>query len=290
MLHCLLISAPLVALDLRLPSEYAARSMEYSDLAWYGEQLILLPQYPDAALPVIDKKSLETALDHPDTFLRVHDLPFDDHVIHETISGFEGYEAIVFDGESLYLLVEARTFFGSMRGYLVRCRIDDESITAEKFIELPLPTDISNFAFEALSLADDDLIVFYEANGIMPRPYAYRISRDLKDVSRIDLESIQYRLTATTPFVDNRAWAIQSYWNGEQKKLRVGERENFGRIIELERTASGIRTTPRFIPLHEGSVSYNWEGIVSFDKKGFIVVTDTHPKTVLWFVEWELSQ
>jgi hypothetical protein len=59
-------------------------------------------------------------------------------------------------------------------------------------------------------------------------------------------------------------------------------------LIELRYTEHGIVTTgrrPIDLVLKEDGLSRNWEGIAPLDDRGFILVTDKFPKTMMVFVQ-----
>ncbi|HYH96206.1 hypothetical protein, partial [Hyalangium sp.] len=86
---------------------------ELSGLAWYGEHLILLPQYPDweddgtSCLYTVSKAGILAQLDHTASGpLEPRCIAFDSGGLEKRIPGFEGYEAIGFAGDQAYLIVE----------------------------------------------------------------------------------------------------------------------------------------------------------------------------------------
>jgi len=57
--------------------------------------------------------------------------------------------------------------------------------------------------------------------------------------------------------------------------------------VEFQYTASGISlvdTPPIQLELIDDDHSRNWEGVVRLDGIGFLLMTDTHPETILGFV------
>jgi hypothetical protein len=283
LLGILLLLPLLGAAELKLLPPYDAAHREYSGLAWHGDRLLLLPQYPDGCLPALERSQLHRAVRNG-TPLQPSRIPFDDSAVRSRIRGYEGYEAIAVAGERFFGLVEARPLFGGMKGYLVRGRIGKRGIVVERMREITLPHNISNYAFEAMTVTPEKVYLLYEANGIGEKPFAYALSHDLKSLESVPMEPVPYRITDLTALHNTRAWALNSFWIGDREKLKAGKHGNLGRIIELEWTPSGIRCTGRGILLNSGGVSYNWEGIVRFGR-GFIVITDTHPGTVIRYVE-----
>ena len=98
---------------------------EISGMAWYNNTLILLPQYPsrfmgtaDGALFGINKADLMAFLSGQTTSpLEPFEIPFYASDIPASIPGFEGFEAIAFWGDQVFLSIEANP--GAMAGYLV---------------------------------------------------------------------------------------------------------------------------------------------------------------------------
>ena len=283
LLALLIIVGLLPAQELRLAPPSDDTGFEYSGLAWHRDRLVLLPQYPEGSLPMLERADLHQALCAPQP-LHPRTIPFDDAKIRHQLDGYEGYEAIAFEGDRFYALVEGRLLFGGMRGYLVTGRADNTGIVAEACLPLPLPEDVSNYAFEALTLGPEAVYVLYEANGIAEPPFAYAIARDLATVTKIPIASIPFRVTDLTALEGGRAWALNTFWTGDRKKLQVQQRENFAQLLELEVGEGGIRPTGRTLEINRGEPSYNWEGIAAFEK-GVIIITDTYPATVMRYLE-----
>jgi hypothetical protein len=58
-------------------------------------------------------------------------------------------------------------------------------------------------------------------------------------------------------------------------------------LVELQYTESGLELTgaaPIQLELLPGSLPHNWEGLVRLDSRGFLVMTDSFPDTILGFV------
>jgi len=247
----------------------------------------MLEQYPRGALARVDRQQLQRAI-HDHTELAPGAFPFDDRAVRDGISGFEGYEAIVFENDRVYLLIEARSLLGAMRGYLVAGRVGAEGIVLEKRLELPMPVQADNFAFEALVPTREGIAVFYEAPGLMPSPEAYLVARDLSGWRTLAAPPLPYRLTDVAAAPDGSLHALHVYWHGERAKLRQERQNDFGEIVRLRSVPQGFALTGTPLPLHEGDTSYNWEGIAWFEEeRGYLVVTDSYPRSLLRFVRAE---
>jgi len=297
--------------ELPLTGEAAKTEAEYSGLAWYGDTLILLPQYPARfgnhvmALP---KAEILAYLDGTSTAaLTPQRLPFDDGGLAGSIRGFEGYEAIGFNGDAVYLTIEARG-----NGYMT-CYVAGGGITSDlssmalvsgALAEIVPQADLDNMCDEALLISNDLLMTFYEANGanVNPVPLVHFFDLSLSPHGTIPLPHLEYRLTdVTAPDAEGRFWAINYLYPGDAEKLvpaddllaaRFGVGEShvgsqiIERLVEFQITEEGIvltDTPPIWLQL-EGEEARNWEGIVRLDGRGFLLVTDKFPKTILAFV------
>lgn len=286
---------------------------EISGLAWYGEHLILLPQYPDwkrdgaPCLYTLPKAEILARLEHTaDGPLEPRCIPFDSGGLQDEVPGFEGYEAIGFAGDQAYLTVETHPRTGA--GLLVTGRIAPDlsglRLEASPRAALPLPAEISNAGFEALVVGEERVLALYEGNGarVNPAPAAEDFNRALTRVMKRSLPAIEYRLTdATSLDAAGRFWVINYNFPGSQSAYKPAadplmarygtgpthaRRPQVERLLELQVTPTGIELTPR-PPLQlqlsdEGP--RNWEGLVRLDDRGFLLVTDTFPRTLLGFV------
>jgi hypothetical protein len=192
------VSTLLVEYDLMeipLPGELASANMEYSGLSWYGKYLILLPQYPNRVshddegfLYAINKESLNAFLENPTIEVLVDPIPFDDAGLSKQLVGFEGFEAIVFIEDSVYLTIE--THGGNpMRSFIVKGLVEfDEStikairLEGSSMLELTVQNNNSNASYEALTSDGKFIFAFFEQNGEAQNnhPYAIRLDSDLK--------------------------------------------------------------------------------------------------------------
>jgi hypothetical protein len=285
-LFALLCPLLLQAVTLQLSGDHADASREYSGLAWHGERLVLLPQYPDNQLFTLARTDLERSISKG-TLLTPDSISFDDRKIQKQITGYEGYEAIAFEGTDVYALIEARTWLRSMRAYLVKGSIDDGGIVMTQVIELPLITDIDNYSYEALSLTPSGILAFYEANGLSKTATALLVNRELNRIESISISNVPYRITDLTSYKDGSIWALNTFWKGDRKKLQVKRKKNMGRLVKFTLTPERVAMSKTSVSINSGGGSFNWEGVVRFGERGFIVITDTHPTSVLRYVEME---
>ncbi|MDP6456718.1 MAG: hypothetical protein QF613_07775 [Candidatus Marinimicrobia bacterium] len=301
--------------EIPLTGELMEGDPEVSGLAWYGEELVLLSQYPDRFrsggqdhIFAIPKEAIQHLLESPHgTSLSPRKVPFDDRGISDLVDNFEGYEALVFVEDRVFLTIEAVKGGGRI-GYLVSGGVEEElsaiSLDVASIQELTPTSLVDEMAFEALLSTDHHLIPIYEANGktVNSLSQAVRIDRSLQTQSTIPFPSIEYRITdATSLDEDARFWAINYFYPGEEhlKPRTDPVVEKYGqgpthavsqaveRLVEFQWSDSAITLVDRppvqFQLLAEGE-SRNWEGIVRLDDKGFLVITDTYPETILAFI------
>lgn len=312
---------PIVSSQERLVTEITLegsakdKSLEMSGLTWYKDKLILLPQYidyDDPAFYSISKSRINKWLNEksrkpiiPQKIkLKLPDF-------RKSIKGYQGFEAICFDGRNVYLIIESKDD-DLMRSYIVMGVISRDNslieINNDSLTEIPVPVNIKNMAFESLIKHRNQILAIFEANGknIYPDPKIVSFDRSLRKSKLLAFQNLEYRLTDATK-VDNKSrfWALNFYWPGEKKRLKpafdeVLEKVDEGvthkmhdhveRLVEYKIYKNKIeRTETEPIQFVINKESRNWEGVVRFDKKGFIVVVDEYPRTILAFVNNKLK-
>lgn len=290
---------------------------EVSGLTWYNDWLILLPQYPrhgftetEGRLYAIARSRIEQTLADsmaPPIEPRAIPLRTDDLDAH--MPTFQGCEAIAFVGNQLFVLVEARAKNDAMRSYLLRGHIAPDlskaHLQASTARSISITTDLPNMSAEAVSAVGDTLVVLQEANGanVNPHPQVRLFDRSLRPLGTRPFPTIEYRITdATSTDVQGRFWAMNYFFPGERMLLqpaldslvaRYGtgashrRRDVVERIVEFRYTARGVvrtDTPPLPLVLAPNGESRNWEGLARLDDRGFLVVTDRFPETILAFV------
>lgn len=284
-------------------------------MAWYGDWLILLPQYPNFAtsgqrdfLYALSKSEILSFL-HGETAVPLEPtlIPMQTLDVRQRISGYEGYEAIAFDGDRTYLTVEASPSNGMMGWLLAGTMQPDLSalvVDTAVLAQIPPQANLSNMSDETLFVAGDTVVTLYEANGtaVNPSPQAHVYGADLILQETIPFPNIEYRITdATALDGDGRFWAINTFFPGDRAKLQPGDdplATQFGqgathaqfepveRLVEFHFTEDGVMLagTPPIQLALRPLIARNWEGVVRLDERGFLLATDTFPKTMLAFV------
>jgi len=290
-----------------------SKDAELSGLAWYGEHLVMLPQYPGwengeaPCLYTVSKADILARLEHTASEpLAPRCIRFDSGGLEKRIPGFEGYEAIAISRDQAYLTVEARQSTG--KGFLVTGRIAPDLSTlkleAAPQAPLSLPSDVSNAGFETLVMGGDRLLALYEANGanVNRAPAAESFTLSLAPAGKLAFPAIEYRITdATSMDAQGRFWVMNYSFPGTAQAYKpapdplmarygIGpthaQKPQVERLIELQVQPSGIVLTER-PPLQLQLIdeaARNWEGLVRLDDRGFLMVTDKFPGTLLGFV------
>lgn len=290
---------------------------EVSGLTWYKDWLIFLPQYPrrtftasKGRLYALSRSQIEDALtDSTAQPLTPRPIPLTMIGFESQPSTFQGCEAIGFVDEQMYVLVEA-TSGATMHSYLVRGQIAPDlsaaQLNADSAQAVPLVTDLPNMGAEALLVRSDTLIAFHEANGanVNPNPQVHLFDRRMRPLGTQSFPTIEYRITDATD-VDSSGyfWTINYFYPGERDvlqpapdsiALRYGRGASHRRSAVVERlvafrtTPNGIvhavDTPPIAIELAQRGEGRNWEGIARWGDRGFLLVTDRFPTTLLAFV------
>jgi|TARA_B100001079_G_scaffold186781_1_gene160886 hypothetical protein len=299
---------------LPLAGPLADRESEVSGLAWDGDRLILLPENPErfphgeyGSLFYLTRSELEAAIIGEREYkLLPKTIPFDDSNLSSQIPGYEGFEAIAFIDDVVYMTIEAKTDSGMM-GYLVKGEVESgleiihlDPTTLQK---VKPQSDIRNMTYESLVLTGDGLMTFHEINGVglNSKPEVVVYDFELSVESTLPLEHLEYRITDATDIdSDGKFWVINYYWPGDKTILPAVDplAEHFGegpshlkseaveRLVEFRVENSQVRIT-NHPPIQLEQIeeeSRNWEGVVRLDNRGFLLITDKYPETIFAFV------
>ncbi|UCB49341.1 MAG: hypothetical protein JSW56_00040 [Deltaproteobacteria bacterium] len=289
---------------------------EVSGLAWYGEHLIILPQYPgrfssgaDGRLFAISKERIEAFLEgNARAPILPREIAFVAVGVEERIKGFEGYEAIAFKGNRVFMSIESKPG-EQMVGYLIGGEMAPDlsviRLNPESLRQIPPQTHLENMSQEALFVVNGRVVSLYEANGvnINPNPSAHIFDLSLRALGTIPFPRIEYRITdASAPDPEGRFWIINFFYPGDRVKLKPapdawGAAYGLGpthsrsatveRLVEFRYTDAQIFATSRApiqLELLEDGRARNWEGVVRLDQRGFLLMTDKYPETILGFV------
>lgn len=310
---------PVTLLPLTQPA--AKASAEFSGMAWYGDYLILLPQYPnfstthgDGVLFAIPKTDILAFLDGTRTDpLDPIAVPLVAPDVRLTAHGFEGYESIAFRGNEAFLTIEGSPD-RKMMGYLIHGTMSPDlsalTLDVDSLQTIEPQAKISNFSDETLVVTPDGEFTLYEANGanVNPSPVAHVFGMDGTPQGTIPFPNMEYRITdATALDADGNFWAINYLYPGDIKKVKPAPdplAAQFGqgkthaasdgveRLVEFHFQPDGISLTgtpPIQLQLLPDDLR-NWEGIVRLDDRGFLLATDKFPETLFGFVPFPASE
>ena len=306
-----LVSAgEVMPIEIPLQGEAADRSLEMSGLAWYGDYLILMPQYINKKAPgfyFLSKKKINEWLDGDRSkALKPGKIDLIIPNYDNVIGGYQGFEGLCFSGNKVYLLMESKND-GVMSSYIVAGAMDFKKKRLEieqgKIEQITPPKNINNMGYESILKHKYRLLVLFEANGINinPNANAEYYTTSLKHKESVSFPNVEYRITDVTDIDGKgRFWALNYFWPGEKEMLDPGkdliiknyeegkthqQYEHVERLVEYKIRSNQIsRTDSPPIQLVLDETSRNWEGLVRLDKKGFLMIVDEHPRTILSFV------
>jgi len=264
------------------------RKQEISGMTTYKDNLILLPENRNGYYFYIPFDEIMNTLRTGDKILPVQKT-FTTRKLKERYSGLDGFEAIAFNGDDVYIMVEVR-IDGKMAGLLLWGTIIPSTmeidIPEENIMLIKPPAQIDNFSFESLTITDGQLIMIYETNDskTIDKPFQYVVNLDDMSINKTPFPNIDFRLTDATSVVDNKFWMINYYWTGDKETLGVPNDVGIERLVEFKLGYNGIeRSSSEYITLDNLDDPHNWEGLVRFGR-GFLICTDKWPRMVLGYI------
>ena len=310
-------SSEIEPIEIILNENISISNAEFSGLDWCGDDLILLPQYPyrfdseyNGCLFSISKSTLTEYLKSKDNSPIFHrKIELDSKGIEKQIKGFQGYEAIVFNGSDVYLAIEAENSV-IMSAYIIKGHINQINkkiiLNPSSLKEIPLPVNLVNMAIETLLIEDDKVFAIYEANGknVNKNPKVVSFDLDLQNYDLLEFPNTEYRITDASRNIYNNFWVINYLYEGEKKLLNpaidyysVGSSnptniQSVERLVQYKFEEGAINledNLPIQIKQQEDGKSRNWEGLVKFDSLGFLMITDKFPKTILAYLPYSLG-
>ena len=264
------------------------RKQEISGMTTYKDNLILLPENRNGYYFYIPFDEIMNTLRTGDKILPIQKT-FTTRKLKERYPGLDGFEAIAFNGDDVYIMVEVR-IDGKMAGLLLWGTIIPSTmeidIPEENIMLIKPPAQIDNFSFESLTITDGQLIMIYETNGskTIDKPFQYVVNLDDMSINKTPFPNIDFRLTDATSVIDNRFWMINYYWIGDKETLGVPNDVGIERLVEFKLGYNGIeRSSSEYITLDNLDDPHNWEGLVRFGR-GFLICTDKWPRMVLGYI------
>ncbi len=249
---------------------------EISGMDWYNDNLFLLPENLGGYLFMVKKSEIQKQLSLKKGSIQPIKTIFNTPNYSNSIPGFDGFEAIAFYENSVYVTIEADQN-GVMVGYIAGGSINPNSyeitILEKKIQKISTPVQIDNLSYESIIRHKNNLLLLYAANGSNVRKDPYQLSISLNDFSskKIKGPNIEYRITDATKVKKNKFWAINYYWPGDKKNLKpsldklsknkkTNSDQTIVRLVEFKIKRNGTSLTrkkPINLILEEGN-SRNW--------------------------------
>lgn len=297
--------------DIPLTGPITKKKAELSGLAWIGDTLILLPQYPEKFGPnegilfAIPKQEILDYLDgkskEPISPTRIILIA---PGLKDSIQDYEGFESIGIANQKIYLTIESGKN-NNMMGYLISGTISSDLteivLDTSQVVEIQPPVQMDNRTDEALVITQNKIFTFFEINGagLNPQPVAHVFSLDLTPQGTISFPNLEYRVTDAALGSNGEIWVINNVspndtelftksdpliekYNGGTSAVDIQQVE---RLVKLN-FATGAITLADIPPIQItlAKDSRNWEGLVLLDDRGFLLVTDKDPDTMLGFI------
>ena len=303
--------------EIALTGEVSQAEAEISGLTWFGNYLILLPQYPfssESTTGEIYKIHKSLILD----FIEGKNInPIEPEKIKIYCEGLtkfnksgSGYESIMFLEDEVYLTIEFEEN-NKMVGYIVKGKINKDAdeiiLDSSTLSKINSQGDIHNLSDETIFSFKNQIYTLYEANGknVNSKPIAHKFDENLKSAKNVNFVNIEYRITdATVPENDGKFWAINYMYSGDWQDLKPAEDEeilkfgvgkshknsqNIERLLEFQISDTLIYRTgtpPIQIKLSSNGKGRNWEGVAKLENYGFLIITDYFPGTVLGYIKY----
>lgn len=243
-------------LPLSLPPE-VQKELELSGLAWdlKRDRLVALSEKEGKGLVAFSRADLAAAIDgnrqpveHERITLVVKD--------QERIPYFDGYEAIAFRGDEVWITVETEPE-NDNTAYLLHGHVmpggAQIEVTFDPARRLPTQAQVDNLSYEALVSTPSGVLAFYEANGHPKRTLNDRVEWlrtsgpatwiwNNEGGERLSMPPIEYRLTDATDLSGGRFWMINYQYSGDLE-LRAADEPiatAFGRGPTHARSAKDV--------------------------------------------------
>jgi len=293
--------------------ELSQRNAEISGMSWCGDWLIFLPQYPDFAgsgslLYGVSRENILAAIGGKNAITPVK-IPFSYQNAVTGIQNFEGFEAIVFQDTTMFLTIEAHSDVGYLIKGTIASDMSAANLDASSLTPIALPAEVANAGYESMSLHNDTIFLWYEANGANnnPHPTIVRYSTQLQPSGiQLDMPVVEYRITdASQPMTQDpqQLWLINYFWPGDLQSYNPApdqiaaiwglpashaSGQRVERLLPLTMDAGGSAVTvgePVYLQLRADGESRNWEAIALVNDEFAILATDKYPTTIIGFVK-----
>ena len=313
-------SKKLKAISISLPPEIRDANKQFSGLHISNNVLYMLPECrlkenQEAVIYAIQLKEIDRSLNEQSGTISYTKYPiigleqmFDR--MRKMGEKYEGLEAIIVNGQSVYLSIETAT--PSANCFLIKGLIKNHTVELDTSILTPVLKPVTpagnhiyNAGFEAITSLNNRIYCFYEYNSFQEKNYVYTYDSSLHPFSKDSLEisNVPFRITDIVTLDKNNAAVINFFYNGDgdDAVYRPLPADNIN--YNLVHDSSGFKSHCRLLNIHiahnkitYGVLSdipaeynaYNWEGIASY-KSGYFLVNDKYTaarpyKTVLLYL------
>lgn len=292
-------------IEIPLKGPITKKKVEISGLTWMDETLILLPQHPEkledpGVLFTLPKQSIVDFLDGKSVdaitpgVINIFMSGLEEKILH-----FEGFESITVKDDNVYLTIESGKGH-QMKGYLITGKISADQteihLDLSKMVPIQPPIQLDNRTDEALIYYQDQIYTFFEVNGskINPNAIAHVFDLGLNAVKTVDFPNLEYRVTDAAIEEDGGVWVINQASLKDidilpPSTLTVGLTDRSSlveQLVKLNINENGFALSnvpPIQIELEDNA--RNWEGLALLDGRGFLLVTDKSPDTILAFLQ-----
>lgn len=265
---------------------------EFSGLAKWKDKILFIPQ-KESFLLYADSSTIVAAKNN-NTPLQLNKIAILDYYrLKNTLTGFDGIEAAVVNGDSIYLAIESK----GATCYLVKGRILTNPKSKQLYIDcympkkklayckLQTPTDggrlVPNAGFESLAQPKNgELLTIFELNHLQANGTSaiYTVPENFSKVNSIVMDSVDFRITDACTEHDT-LYALNTWWKNESNMnytllpaaYKDTPHNGLHRIIRLYKDGSSNKYTWEVADTLRTDA--NWEGIYRFDK-GFLIVSD----------------
>lgn len=292
-----------------LPKELEFYDNQFSGLAISNGKLFLLSEsrLQDKAeaklytvqLADLDRKLLDTTYILPYQKIPLNNISALRTKMKAAGQNYEGLEAIVIDGNKVYLAVETAT--PSANCYLLKGRLTSKAVDLDTTflvtLAKPLAADgshIYNAGFEALTKANKQLVAFFEFNSFPGQNYASGLGKQQfsakQSPRQLPFAPLPFRITDITAVGKNHFTAINYFFKGggddavyrtpatdaTNTKLITDPSgfKNYCRLVDITFKNNRFTWQPLW-EFPEPYMGYNWEGMAAY-KGGYFIINDKY--------------
>ena len=297
-------------LDLSLPAEISYFDNQFSGLYIGEDKLFLMSEsrLQDKAeaklyafsLADLDHKIKDSSFILPYKKYQIYNLDLLREKMKLKGDEYEGLEAIVINGNDVYLTVETVT--SSPNCYLLKGHLNYTNVVMDPDLLMPLPKPVTrngahiyNAGYEAIGMFGGNLYTFFEYNSFPEDNYVKMISPGSLEKGgeyhSIFADKIPFRVTDITRTGANEFTGINYFYKGGGKDEIYRVPKNQSSADRLIRDSTGAyRSYCRLISITftgmqfswktlwefpDEYFSYNWEGIAAYNK-GYFIINDKY--------------